>query len=69
MPLLFFILSFISSDDSRSTLVFISLGHWVGLGSCLGPGSCLFCALHLGPRRGICALSAPSTFNNYGSDI
>ncbi|MFS8017371.1 hypothetical protein Hanom_Chr15g01379591 [Helianthus anomalus] len=26
----------------------------------------LFCALRLGPRRGLCALSALSAFNNYG---
>ncbi|MFS7909432.1 hypothetical protein Hanom_Chr01g00094551 [Helianthus anomalus] len=25
----------------------------------------LFCALRLGPRRGLCALSALSAFNNY----
>ncbi|MFS8023199.1 hypothetical protein Hanom_Chr16g01448681 [Helianthus anomalus] len=28
----------------------------------------LFCALRLGPKRGLCALSAPSAFNNYGVD-
>ncbi|MFS7965172.1 hypothetical protein Hanom_Chr08g00758991 [Helianthus anomalus] len=28
----------------------------------------LFCALRLGPRRGLCALSAPSAFNHYGTD-
>ncbi|MFS7941132.1 hypothetical protein Hanom_Chr05g00472571 [Helianthus anomalus] len=37
-------------------------------------GPCFFCALRLGPRRGLCDLSAPSAFNNYdvnsvGSDI
>ncbi|MFS7908071.1 hypothetical protein Hanom_Chr01g00078871 [Helianthus anomalus] len=30
----------------------------------LGP-PCFFCALRLGPRRDLCALSALSAFNNY----
>ncbi|KAJ0780645.1 hypothetical protein HanPI659440_Chr06g0240061 [Helianthus annuus] len=28
-----------------------------------------FCALHLGPRRGLCTLSAPRAFNNYDIEL
>ncbi|MFS8016591.1 hypothetical protein Hanom_Chr15g01370401 [Helianthus anomalus] len=31
-------------------------------------GPCFFCSLRLSPRRRLCALSAPSAFNNYVSE-
>ncbi|MFS7954172.1 hypothetical protein Hanom_Chr07g00627171 [Helianthus anomalus] len=31
-------------------------------------GPCFFCAVRLGPRRGLCALSALNAFNNYAYD-